>query len=179
MKHYYEKCIWYTIPFFAGCILFVIFQKYFLTEFGLFSAERLGHMAACNWNSGVYFFYLLEKRLPVIFVIMILCSNEALWGVLTLLFMGGQLVAGFLFAECFIRYGMLGVVFSLAIGFPQMIFYLLGILYCKKCMVKRNNVRIRILRFLVYFIIMMIGVILEDYCNPFGLKGLIDKILLS
>lgn len=166
----------FLLFFFIGCILYVILQDYFLTDYGLFSRERLERMMVCDWNGRLYLFYLCERRIPAVILIYIGSRYKEFRHSLIFLFALIQIVYGLMFSECFIRYGMWGAVLSLAIGFPQLICYMLGIGLIQKRNQREYKAYERIARGILYSICMISGILLEAFCNPSVIKALVEKI---
>lgn len=173
----------------AGIIVMNVGKSILLDNTGLLDEYTLYHMKYMTIDSTALFCYVLRNRLKNVFVLGILattylglavCAGAAFWY--------GMSFGAFLTALV-LRYGLKGVFFALAGLFPQYLLYAPALaallawceqtnrsIYFRNYSGKEEGKHIlpgRILKFLLILFVVIVGCMLEGFCNPYIMTALL------
>lgn len=189
-----ERPNW-ALPFFAGLLagaaLVYLNMDIFLSETGFLSPVGLARLERVELNEGVFFLYVLKKRLAVVWLAAILSTTFA--GIVTtylfVLWMG--VCGGVVAAVSIMRYGIKGFLLLAGGMMPHFLCYIPAFLmladWCFQICTKlyypvrdyteiqdRGRKRLGILRnFLLLHGVVITGAILESYVNPYVMTELL------
>ena len=179
--------------FMAGLLAGVLtmnFGKSFLLEnTGLLDEYTLYHMKYMTVDSSALFVFVLKKRMGSALALTVLSTTY-----LGLLVCGGAvfwygLSAGSFLAALMIRYGLKGLLLAVASVFPQYLLYVPAVLslllWCERLnrsiyfnryspLEERGVIQPgQILKFLLILGVLLLGCLLESFCNPYILLMLL------
>ena len=164
--------ILFLVSFFIGIVLVTIMARGKVPENTLMSRALAGNFLEEGWNCRELFIRCLWKRSMVFILIMLLtCTSMRLWVCRAILLWTG-FVVGILLKLFYLWYGIKGMGLIIAATLPHYMFYFMayGLLYWN---FERNRLRTR-KKYLPVFVaigVVIIGLILESYVNPFWVGG--------
>lgn len=167
----------FLIGFLAGVLLINTGTFLKLENSNILDEYTLGRMKYLELNCNTFFLYVLQKRMTTVWLLMLFCITAiglyVLWGYL--LWTGFAL--GTLLSVAVMRYGMKGILLLLAGIFPHYLCYVPACLLLLR-IGQRMHTRIQEIwqygmSFLGLHIVVIIGVLLESYVNPY----IITKVL--
>lgn len=182
-----ERPNW-ALPFFAGLVAGAVFvylnADVILTENGLLSQVNLERLGRIELNENAFFFYVLGKRIGLVWLAAILATTFA--GIVTtyLIVLWAGVCGGVISAVAVMRYGVKGVLLLAGGMMPQFLLYVPAFLmladWCMQtCMLlyypvvdytEMHSVKSKKMEVIGHFLflhgVVIIGVILESYVNP-------------
>ena len=178
----------WALPFFAGLVAGAAFvylnTEMFLTETGFLSRLNLERLGRIDLNENAFFFYVLGKRLGLMWLSALLATTFA--GIVTtyLLVLWTGICGGVIGMVAVMRYGIKGLLLLAGGMMPQFLFYVPAFLmlanWCIRiCMqlyypvndytemhAAKSKKAENIGKFLGLHGVVIIGVFLESYVNP-------------
>lgn len=165
----------WLLPFLVGFLVGVILMNtgMFLKveNSSLLDEYTLGRLKYLEINCNTFFIYVLQKRMAVLWLLM-------LFGITTIglyVFCGYLAWCGFalgtLLSVAVMRYGIKGILLMVTGAFPHYIFYvpacLLLLKLGQRLYRKEQNILQCGMSFLGIHIVVIIGILLESYVNPY------------
>lgn len=174
--------------FVVGLVLMNIGKRVLLEDTGLLSEYILYEMKYSQINSSAFFWYVLRKRMSMVFLMTLLATTwlGVIAGYTYSAWLG--ISFGMLMMAAVIRYGVKGILLILIGIFPQGLIYLpacfLLLNWCRElCLIlhfsekkdakislreegKNNIMRRKALQFLSLVVVVIIGCTFESYVNP-------------
>ncbi len=182
-----ERPNW-ALPFFAGLLAGAAFvylsPDAFLTEPGFLGKSSLDRVGRIELNEGLFFLYVLKKRIGTLWLTAILSTTFA--GIVTtyLFVLWTGVCGGVVAAVAVMRYGVKGLLLLAGSMMPHFICYApaflmladLGFSVCSRLYYpvrdysepyeQKPNRRKLLLRFLLLHGLVIAGTLLESYVNP-------------
>lgn len=171
--------------FFAGVLVLNIWRNFFLQDMEFLSAASLSRLKFLEVDGGTFFRYVLRERLGAAVLLCLLATTYIGTIVLSAYALWMGTMAGIFLSVASIRYGIWGIVLVLVSVLPQYILlvpaYIMLMDWCcclnmslyhperlgeigygrgKQYFIKK------IPRFLVLFLVLIVGSALESYVNP-------------
>ncbi len=164
--------ILFLVSFFVGIVLVTIMAKGKIPENTLISNTLAGTFLEEGWNHKELLIRCLWNRVAIfVFIMLLTCTTMRIWVCRAILLWTG-LVAGILLKLFYLWYGIKGMGLMLAAAMPHYLFYFMGygLLYHG---FERNRLRTRKnhMPVLVAVGVVIIGIVLESYVNPFLVGG--------
>ncbi len=164
--------ILFLVSFFCGILIITIMAKGKIPENTLMNQALAGNFLEEGWNHKALFLQCLWKRGTVLFLIVLLtCTVMRVWVCRVMIIWLG-FVVGMLLKLFYLWYGMKGMGLLLVSMLPHYLFYIMayGLLYWN---FEKNRMRMRKNYFPVVLAIAVVimGIVLESYVNPFLVRG--------
>ena len=164
--------ILFLVSFFIGIVLVTVMARGKVPENTLMSRALAGTFLEEGWNCRELFVRCLWNRVAVFILIMLLTfTSMRIWVCRAILLWTG-LVVGILLKLFYLWYGIKGMGLMIAAALPHYLFYFMayGLLYWN---FERNRLRTRkkYLPVLVSVGVVIMGIVLESYVNPFLVGG--------
>lgn len=173
----------------AGILAMNMGKSVLLENTGLLDESILYHMKYMTVDSSALFYYVLRNRLKSVFILGILATTYLGLAVcVAAAFWYGMSFGAFLTALV-IRYGLKGIFFALAGMFPQYLLYAPALaalltwceetnrnIYFRRYYGNEEEKHIlpgRIFKFLLILFVVVVGCMLEGFCNPYLMLGLL------
>lgn len=161
----------FLIGFVAGVILMNSGMFLQLEESSLLDEYTLGRLKYLEINCNTFFVYVLQKRITLLWLLMLFCITTIGLYVLCGYLAWCGFVCGTLLSVAIMRYGIKGILLIVAGTLPHYIFYipacLLLIKLGQKLHERTQNVLQCGMSFLGIHIVVIIGILLESYVNPY------------
>ena len=164
--------ILFLVSFFCGILIISIMAKGKIPENTLMNQAIAGNLLAEGWNREALFVQCIWKRGAAMFLVLLLtCTIMRVWICRVLIIWFG-FVFGVLLKLFYLWFGIKGMGLLLVSALPHYFFYIMA--YALLYRVFENN-RLRIKRnlmpVLVAVAVVIIGIVLESYVNPFWVNG--------
>ncbi len=169
--------------FITGIVITLIWSKQGFSTFYNLSAEEIENVKQTKWDVGSLLIQCVVKRLGIIILIFMASGTKFGKRVNDFYIIWFSLSMGVLMEDMILQFGIIGL-FLVIIGiFPQYLFYIPAYLTLVKEFIINCNIRgmkslypNRIGGRKIWFVIgvVIIGILLESYVNPFILKKYIN-----
>lgn len=161
----------FLIGFLAGVVLMNTGMFLKIENSSLLDEYTLGRLKYIEINCNTFFLYVLQKRMAVLWLLMLFCITAIGLYVLCCYLAWCGFACGTLLSVAVMRYGIKGILLMTAGAFPHYLFYvpacLLLLRLGQRLHRREQNLLQSGMGFLGIHIVVITGVLLESYVNPF------------
>lgn len=185
--------LFFSLGFIAGVLLVNLKTDYFLEDSLFFGEELLNRLSYTSFHNEQYMVYLLQNRMGIMLFLLVAATTILGIVILYLYVAWFGMSLGILMAVAAIRYGGKGILVFFGAVFPQEIIYIPAFLFLVNllhdfCAViyfpgkmfqnaymgKKQFLAKGILTYIMLAGVVIIGVFLESYVNPYVLRNILN-----
>lgn len=162
----------FLMSFLVGIVMITVVTKEKIPQNPLMNRVLAGDFLEEGWNRSALFVQCLLSRGPVfVLLVILMCTSMRTW-IWRIVIVWSGFWLGVLSKMFYLWYGIKGVGLLLTALFPQFLFYFMayGMLY-QNLEKHRMSIRVQYVPVFVAVGVVIMGMVLESYVNPFLVNG--------